>query len=75
MERYKNLGGDSGVAAYELAATSITVQFHDGAVYLYTDASAGRDAIQTMKELAIAGQGLNEYINRYVRKKYERKIR
>lgn len=31
MEHYKNIGGDSGVAAYEIGQGSITVQFKDGA--------------------------------------------
>jgi len=45
MERYKNLGGDSGVTAYEIGQGSITVQFKDGAVYLYNNQSAGGPAI------------------------------
>ncbi|MCX6828349.1 MAG: hypothetical protein NT002_03600 [candidate division Zixibacteria bacterium] len=74
MERYKDIGGDSGVAAYEIGSDSITVQFKDGAVYLYTYASAGSDAIETMKGLAVSGDGLNSYINRNVRKKYAAKL-
>ncbi len=30
MERYRNLGGDSGVVAYELGGNSITVEFRGG---------------------------------------------
>lgn len=40
MERYKNLGRDSGVSAYEIGDDSITVQFSTGEVYLYTYRSA-----------------------------------
>ena len=75
MERYLNLGGNSGVEAYEIGEDYIRVQFSDGSVYLYTYASAGREHIERMKELARRGQGLNGYINRYVRKAYERKER
>ncbi len=75
MERYLNLGGNSGVEAYEIGEDYIRVQFADGSVYLYTYASAGREHIERMKELARRGQGLNGYINRYVRKAYERKER
>jgi hypothetical protein len=32
MERYKNLGGKSGVSAYEIGSDSITVQFTTGSV-------------------------------------------
>ena len=75
MERYKNLGGDSGVAAYENGTDFIRVQFSDGSVYLYTYASAGAQNIEHMKQLAIQGQGLNAFINTAVRKTYARKER
>lgn len=75
MEMYKNLGGNSGVAAYGVGGDSITVQFNDGAVYLYSYASAGNHNIETMKKLAAAGQGLNSFIMKYVRKSYAAKLR
>lgn len=75
MERYKNLGGDSGVVAYEIESDSISVQFRDGSVYQYTHQSAGSDNIEQMKEMAICGQGLNSFINRVVRKAYASKLR
>ena len=75
MEHYKNLGGDSGVVAYEIGPGSITVQFKDGSVYLYTDQSAGAASIAEMQRLAKAGQGLNSFINRVVKKGYARKLR
>ena len=75
MERYRNRGGDSGIVAYEKGHSSITVKFSDGAVYLYTNQSAGSANIEYMKQLAIAGEGLNSFINRRVRKCYARKLR
>jgi hypothetical protein len=75
MERYKNLGGDSGVAAYEIENDSIKVQFDDGAIYLYNYQSAGAANIEEMKTLAIAGRGLNSFIMKHVRKKYAAKLR
>jgi hypothetical protein len=75
MERYRNLGGASGVVAYETTATSIVVQFKDGWKYEYTAASAGAAAIGTMHRLASAGQGLNSFISREVRKAFSRKFR
>lgn len=75
MERYKNFGGNSGVSAYEIGNDSITVQFSTGSVYLYTSESAGRDNIEKMKSLAVAGQGLNSYISKYVKKGYESKLK
>lgn len=75
MERYKNLGGNSGVVAYEIGSDFIRVQFSDGSIYLYTYASAGSHNIEHMKQLARNGQGLNSFINTIVRKAYARKER
>lgn len=75
MERYKNIGGDSGVAAYEIGQGSITVQFKDDAVYLYNNQSAGNANLTEMQRLAAAGQGLNSFISRVVRKDYAQKLR
>lgn len=73
MTPYKNLGGDSGVAAYEIGNDSIEVQFKDGMIYLYTVSSAGSANIEQMKNLAIVGEGLNGFINSYVKKGYASK--
>lgn len=75
MQRYKNLGGDSGVYAYELGNGSITVQFNDGTTYLYTIASAGSYNITQMQYLAKAGKGLNSFISTTVKKRYAAKLR
>jgi len=73
MEKYKNIKGDSGVVFYELGDGFIRVMFSDGAIYLYTDQSAGVYNINQMKILAANGDGLNSFINQNVRKKYARK--
>lgn len=75
MERYRNRGGDSGIVAYEIGSDFITVKFSDRSVYLYTYRSAGSANIEHMKRLAIAGEGLNSFINRRVRKRYAKKLR
>ena len=75
MERYKNIGKDSGVAAFEIGQDSITVQFNDGAVYLDNTQSAGVANIAELKLLALAGQGLNSFISSVVRKRYAQKVR
>ena len=74
MQRYENLGGDSGIACYEIGPGTITVQFDDGSIYLYTDQSTGAANIAEMQRLANAGQGLNSFISRVVRKRYAQKI-
>ncbi|AXL53917.1 hypothetical protein DSC91_007592 (plasmid) [Paraburkholderia caffeinilytica] len=75
MERYKNLSGDSNVVAYEIEQGSITVQFGDGSVYLYTTQSTSAANIAEMQRLANVGHGLNSFIGRVVKKGYARKIR
>lgn len=75
MQPYANLGGDSNVVAYELGEGFIRVQFRDASVYLYTASSAGSSHIERMHTLARQGQGLNGYIQRYVRKAYVRRER
>lgn len=75
MERYRNLGGNSGVAAYEIGDDCITVQFRDGSLYLYNYQSTGISDIEQMKTLALAGQGLNSFISRVVKKRYASKLR
>lgn len=73
MTRYLNLGGDSGVEAYEFGYDYITVYFAKTARgYTYSYRSAGPAHVEAMKQLARNGQGLNEYINRYARYLYER---
>lgn len=72
MERYRNLNGDSGVAAYEIHPDSIRVQFNNTAkVYAYSYARAGREHVEQMKRLAAGGSGLNSYIMRNVQKLYD----
>lgn len=65
MEPYKNLGGNSGVVAFQIGSDFIIVQFREGryTFYKYTYISAGSAAIETMKRLARQGQGLNSYIS------------
>lgn len=73
MERYANRGGKSAVHAFEIGAQSVKVRFDDGRTYLYTVDSAGTANIEEMKRLARAGQGLNGFISRVVRKMYASK--
>ena len=75
MERYANWGGNSGIAAYEIGADSITIRFGDGWNYLYTEDRAGAANINRMKALARGGRGLNAFINTRVKKLYSRKFR
>lgn len=73
MERYKNLSGHSGVVAYGIGRDFIQVQFTEGTVYVYTEASAGLRHIAHMKNLARKGRGLSSFISTTVREAYARK--
>jgi hypothetical protein len=75
MKPYKDIGGDSGVMAYEIGDGSITVEFSKGGVYLYSNERPGSPHVAEMQRLAEAGDGLNAYINKFVRKNYAKKIR
>lgn len=70
MTRYANHGGDSGVVSYEIGSDRIKIQFTTGPVYVYTHAATGQAHVETMKQLAVAGEGLNAYVNRYAKKSY-----
>jgi hypothetical protein len=73
MQAYANLGGDSGVLAFEVLDGGIDIKFKDGWIYTYTVASAGAQTIAAMVRLAQAGHGLATYINKnkpgYTRKR------
>jgi hypothetical protein len=73
MDVYKNLSGQSNVKAYEFTDYSITVQFSDGYYYLYSTSKAGLDNVIQMKSLAKNGKGLNSFINKNVKKLYDKK--
>ena len=78
MEIYKNLSGQSNVSRYEIGQDYIIVEFKtkgkDGCnTYKYSYMSAEQSNVENMKQLAIAGFGLNSFIDKLVRKRYERK--
>ncbi len=58
MRSYKNLGGNSNVKAYEIGPDYIIVQFGGGRCYMYNYEVTGMAAVEKMKALALAGQGL-----------------
>jgi hypothetical protein len=75
MQRYKNLGGESAIVAYDNDAGQILVEFRDGWRYLYTEDSAGAANVARMQALAEAGRGLSGFISQHVRDRYATKRR
>lgn len=72
MQRYADIDRDSGVMGFEIGDTSITVYFKSASrPYIYSYRGAGMQHVETMKRLALAGDGLNEYINDHVKKSYD----
>lgn len=55
-------GKPSGVIAYDYDTTSITVQFTNGEIYIYTYSSCGVNHVNEMKILAKNQLGLSTYI-------------
>jgi hypothetical protein len=75
MKRYKNLGGKSSVASYELAKDYIKVSFVNRELFRYSNQSAGAANVRQMKTLAEAGKGLGTFIDANVKKLFDKKIR
>ena len=75
MKTYDNLGGNSGVVAYDYDSHMIKVQFDDGWIYEYEASKIGAADFQKMISLAESGHGLNSYINRYIRKRFSNKYK
>jgi hypothetical protein len=72
MEPYLNRSGNSGITDYEIGGDHIELRFRGGKVYRYSYAIAGRDRVEQMKTLAIAGRGLSTYVAQHVHDLYDR---
>lgn len=73
MKNYKG-SASSGVKGYEFAGDDIVLRFSDGKTYLYSSRRPGKEHVDKMKKLAIAGKGLTTYVNQYVRDNYDAKL-
>jgi hypothetical protein len=62
------------VEAYAIEARAITIRFRGGATYRYTHAVTGREDVETMKDLALAGRGLGAFVSTRVRRRYASKV-
>ena len=74
MQPYKDIHGNSGIAAYEIGRGSITVRFFDGGTHLYDASAPGAAHVAQMQRLAQIGDELNTYINKYVREAYAARL-
>ncbi len=62
MKPYKNSSGQSTVKAFQIYSDGVKVAFNDGSIYLYLREKTGREIVEKMKVLALAGEGLATYI-------------
>ena len=75
MRPYRNLSGESGVRAYDMGPGFIEVEFHDrDKPYRYSSRGVGRENVEEMKRLALAGRGLSTFISQHpeVKNGYDR---
>jgi hypothetical protein len=70
VQRYRTHKPSVGVRAFALHNTSIDVEFQDGRRYRYDYNRPGAEKVETMKRLAIEGNGLTTFINQHVREAY-----
>jgi hypothetical protein len=63
MKTYKDMGGDSGVIAYDYGDNWMRIQFRHGGTYEYLSSVIGTMHLSEMKRLADSGDGLGTYIN------------
>lgn len=74
MKTYRNLSGNSGVAAYEIGKTFIKIKFSgESGIYIYDYKMPGKAVVEHMKSLALKGLGLSTYISQEVRNNFSRK--
>ena len=71
MNRYQNINGNSNVEAYAIGSDEVKF-YNTSRTYRYSYASAGMNNVETMKQLAQRGYGLNSFIMRNVRFGYEK---
>jgi hypothetical protein len=77
MKKYLDRSGKSGISYYNIGKDFIEIRFinEPSSVYVYSYQLNGRKHIETMKKLAVAGEGLSTYISQHpeVRDHFERK--
>lgn len=72
MEHYRNVNRNSNVSTYEIGQDYIAVKFYKTErIYRYSYTKAGRENVEYMKQLALAGHGLNSFIRRFANKLYD----
>ena len=71
---YENQNGNSGISEVIIGEEHIDVEFKNGGIYRYSKGSVGETNLFIMKTLAQVGTGLNRFINKHVRNKYQNRF-
>jgi len=74
MQTYKGRDGRSGIEGFEIQPDAITLRFRSDGTYRYDATKPGLHHVHRMQRLARLGNGLNTYVNKYVRKNYAAKL-
>jgi hypothetical protein len=74
MERYRDLGGNSGISDFEIRTGAIVLRFKKGGTYLYDEHKPGWQHVAKMQARARAGSGLTTYVNQHVRDNYAARL-
>jgi hypothetical protein len=74
MKKYGNASGRSGIEGYRIEPDRIMIWFTSGDGYVYSYKAPGRQHVEAMKKLALKGEGLAKYINKYIRENYEEQL-
>lgn len=69
MRPYGDYNGTSGITGFAIDTDDnyIEIEYGNSGIYTYRKANVGEVNFAVMKALAIAGNGLNSYINKNVR--------
>ena len=76
MKIYGNGNGNSGITAYEIHENNdaIDIEFTSGGIYTYHRVNIGDIHFAVICELANAGAGLNGYLNRLRKQKFNGRL-
>lgn len=73
ITKYKNLSNSSNVDWFEIGEEFLRVKFFNTSkIYQYSyRGKAGKKDVDIIKSLAVNGMGLNSYILKYLKEKYD----
>ena len=74
MQLYKNLESKSSVLQYKIGSEFVIVQFKNRSTIEFTYDKAGKERVETIKQLASKGTGLQRFVLKKSNLKYGKVI-